>query len=80
MAVIGVVVPLAARRAAGAVARVQVAARSDLAAALVDSVQGLLVVALGCEPAFLAASTRSPRTLRGRPIPGIALIAACPPR
>jgi thiol reductant ABC exporter CydC subunit len=55
MALIGLAVPLAARRAAWAAARVQVAARSDLAAALVDAVQGLPdLLALGREPAFLA--------------------------
>jgi ABC-type transport system involved in cytochrome bd biosynthesis fused ATPase/permease subunit len=55
MARIGLVVPLAARPAARAAARVQVAARSDLAAAMVDAVQGLPdLLALGREPAFLA--------------------------
>jgi thiol reductant ABC exporter CydC subunit len=55
MAVAGLAVPLAARRAARAAARVQVGARSDLAAALVDAVQGLPdLLALGREPAFLA--------------------------
>jgi ABC-type transport system involved in cytochrome bd biosynthesis fused ATPase/permease subunit len=54
-AVIGLAVPLVTRRAARAAARVEVAARSDLAAALVDAVQGLPdLLALGREPAFLS--------------------------
>ncbi len=56
---IGLAVPLAARRAARAAARVQVAARSDLAAALVNVVQGPSdLLALRRERAFLAALTR----------------------
>jgi thiol reductant ABC exporter CydC subunit len=55
MAVIGIAVPLVARRAARAGARAQVAARAALSSGLVDAVQGLPdLVALGGEPAFLA--------------------------